>query len=273
MKSIMKKMAVVFTALVLATLFCVPAFAAEDTGNGFADEYYRLIDMADLLSDAEEASLLDALDEISLRQKMDVVIVTTETLDGSDVVSFADDLYDYCQFGYGSNRDGLLLLISMEDRDWYISTCGYGITAFTDAGIQYIGKQMTEDLSDGNYEAAFDTFIKLCDEFITQARTVKPYDRSNLPRGQMPALWALIAIIVGVTIAVITVSQMKASLKTVRHQALAKNYVRDGSLNITQSKDLFLYRTVSRTERERDSGSSTHTSSSGSTHGGGGGKF
>lgn len=48
------------------------------------------------------------------------------------------------------------------------------------------------------------------------------------------------------------------------------------SLNITEKRDLFLYRTVSRTAKpknESSGGSSTHTSSSGSTHGGGGGKF
>lgn len=50
-----------------------------------------------------------------------------------------------------------------------------------------------------------------------------------------------------------------------------------GSMNITESRDMFLYDTVTRTAKPKDNdsggGSSTHTSSSGSTHGGGGGKF
>lgn len=50
-----------------------------------------------------------------------------------------------------------------------------------------------------------------------------------------------------------------------------------GSMNITESRDMFLYNTVTRTAKPKDNdsggGSSTHTSSSGSTHGGGGGKF
>lgn len=135
----------------------------------------------------------------------------------------------------------MLLLISMEDRDWYITTCGYGITAFTDAGIQYIGGQMKDDLSAGNYAAAFRTYIEKCDEFITQARTGKPFDKSSLPRSPMSAIWIPISLIVGIAIAVITVGGMKAQLKTVRFQPEAKNYIRDGSLNITQSRDLFLY--------------------------------
>ena len=52
-----------------------------------------------------------------------------------------------------------------------------------------------------------------------------------------------------------------------------------GSMKLTNQRDLYLYREVHRTERPKESsssdsgGSSTHTSSSGSTHGGGGGSF
>lgn len=93
---------------------CIPAAAAEGTGEGFAEEYFRLIDAAELLSDSEEETLLQALDEVSGRQRLEVAIVTTDTLEGRDIVSYADDLYDYCQFGYGENKDGVMLLVSKE---------------------------------------------------------------------------------------------------------------------------------------------------------------
>ncbi|MGM9624082.1 MAG: TPM domain-containing protein, partial [Eubacteriales bacterium] len=159
------------------------------------------------------------------------------------------------------------------DGDWYVSTCGYGITAFTDAGIRYIGKQLKQDMKDGNYAEAFRGFINLCDAFLTQARTDRPFDKSNLPREPMSAIWIPMSVIVGIIIAVIVVGGMKGALKTVRFQSEAKNYIKDGSLQITGSRDMFLYRTLSRTERSKDTGSSTHASSSGMTHGGGGGKF
>lgn len=274
MKRIMKKITAAMAVLVLTVLFCIPAAASEETGEGFADEYPRLMDTANLLSDEEEERLLDALDEVSRRQKLEIAIISTDTLEGSDIASFADDLYDYCEFGYGKDKDGVLLLVSVEDHDWYISTHGYGITAFTDAGIQYIGRQMKNDLSEGNYAKAFRTFTQNCDEFITKARTDRPFDKSNLPREPMSAIWILISLIVGIVIAVVVVGQMKAELKTVRFQPKAENYIKEDSLKITESRDLFLYRTVDRTEKSKeDSGSSTHTSSSGETHGGGGGKF
>lgn len=183
----------------------------------------------------------------------------------------------YGNFGYGESKDGALLLISIEDNDWYISTCGYGITVFTDAGIEYIGKQIKGDLSDGNFAGAFDKFADLCDDFITQARTGEPYDVKNLPKEPLSLIWIPIAIVVGFVLSLIIVGNMKAKLKTVRFQAAASNYIKDNSLNINERRDLFLYNTVTRTAKPKNDdsggGSSTHTSSSGTTHGGGGGKF
>lgn len=262
------------TAVLFAFLLClctaVPALAA--------DAYPRLDDEAGLLSDSEAQALLEKLDEISLRQSVDVVVVTTPDLGGYDTpVEYADDLYDYRGYGYGSSKDGLLLLISMETRDWYISTCGFGITAFTDDGIEYIGEQITPYLSDGDYAGAFDTFADLCDTFITQAYTGEPFDQDNMPRQPLSLIWIPISIGLGIILALIVVGCMKSKLETVRSQAAANSYLKPGSLNITNSSDLFLYHTVTRTEipknNDSDGGSSTHTSSSGTTHGGGGGKF
>lgn len=268
-----KKLSVLFLAIVLCLCIARPVSAAES--EGFVDQYYRVLDMADLLTDSEESALIKKLDEISLRQNMDVIIATTDDLGGYSVRDYADWLYEQCMFGYGRNKDGLILLISMEDRDWCISTCGYGITAFTDAGIEYIGEQITSDLSDGNYAAAFSSYAELCDDFITQARTGAPYDSGNLPSKPLSFIWIPIALFVGFIIAKIFVGNMKSELKTVRKQAAANSYVKSGSMNITESRDLFLYRTVTKTARPKNtsSGSSTHRSSSGTSHGGGSGKF
>ena len=105
------------------------------------------------------------------------------------------------------------------------------------------------------------------------------YDKSNLPKGPLSIVWIVISILVGVGLAMFIVGRMKAQLKTVRFQAAAGDYMKSGSLNITESRDVFLYNTVTRTAKPKNTdsgssgGSSTHTSSSGTTHGGGGGKF
>lgn len=266
-----KKISLILSVVFLCFITAIPVCA----NDGFADQYYRVIDMADLLTKSEENALIEILDELSIRQNMDVTVATTDDLEGFSVRDYADILYEQCQFGYGASNDGLILLISMEDRDWYISTCGYGIYSFTDAGIQYIGNQILPELSAGNYYTAFEKYATLCDEFITQARTGQPYDYGNLPRGELSLVWIPISLVIGFIFAQVIVGNMKNQLKTVRSQATANSYVKKNSMNITSSRDLFLYHTVTRIAKPKNnsSGSSTHRSSSGTRHGGGGGKF
>ena len=41
---------------------------------------------------------------------------------GKTAEAYADDYYDYNGYGYGENDDGLLLLVSMGEREWAITT-------------------------------------------------------------------------------------------------------------------------------------------------------
>lgn len=260
----MKKYTAILCVLLLCLFAALPVFA-----EGAAP---RLVDGADYLTDAEEAALLSKLDDISTRQGMDVVIVTAPTLDGKDITPFADDFYD--ENGY--RPDGILLLIADLEREWAISTAGYGITAFTDAGQEYLTEQFLGDLSDGQYAAAFDTYAALCDGFITQAKAGSPYDVDTLPKEPFSVGGSLaISLIIGFVAALIATGIMKGKLKSVHAQVAASQYVKPGSLKVTESRELFLYRQMQVRKREKDEegGSSTHKSSSGRTHGGSKGKF
>lgn len=277
----MKKRVITF---VLAVFICfasvIPAFAEE----GFADLYYRVVDGSGLLQDTDREELILKLDEISVRQKMDVVVMTTEGTEGYSIETYADDMYKACSYGYGESLDGVMLLIDMESRSWYITTCGYGITAFTDSGIQYIGEQMTSYLSSGDYVGAFNIYAEKCDEFITLARNGEPFEWGNASSGEkgdepLSVIWIPISVVIGVVIALVVVGNMKGKLKTVKKKKEAGTYVRNGSLVVNENYDTFLYSQVTKapipkqTSSSGGSGSSTHTSSSGTTHGGGGGKF
>ena len=128
-------------ALILAAALAVPVFAVE---GGFADLYYRVNDSAEVLTEDEDNELEASLEELSVRQSFDVVIATIESLESVDydnMETYADDLYDYCQFGYGSDMDGVLLLVSVGDlpvdkgaaRKWMLgltaalSAASYGV--------------------------------------------------------------------------------------------------------------------------------------------------
>ncbi len=248
----------------------------------------RVVDSADLLSSDEEASLEAKLEEISERQQFEVVVVTENTLDGKSPMDYADDYYDYYGYGYGADRDGCLLLLAMDTRDWWISTTGYGITALTDYGIQYVGDEFVDGLGSdhSDFYSGFVAYADTVDKLVSDAKSGNVFDTNNntynyeqdTKSGISPSS-VIISLVIALIIGLIAVGFVKSSYKPVKFNRGAANYLVDGSLVLTQSYDNFLYSNVTSHRIETDSGSgggggsSTHTSSSGSSHGGGGGKF
>ena len=271
-------------ALALFFILSITLPVCAESGDGFNSPYARLQDDAALLSSDEYNEVLSRLDELCERQSFDVVIHTTEDMDGySSVVAYADDYYDYNGYGYGEDRDGIILVVAMNTRDLYISTCGFGITAFTDYGIDTLLDDVKGYFSDGDYYGGFCSFISEADEYITSAKNGSPYDindgdyyYSSERSGFFNFTWLMASLIMGLVCALIIVGTMKAQLKTVRPALAAGSYVRKDSIKVKSERDIYLYRNVSRTEIVRESssgGSSTHVSSSGTTHGGGGTTF
>lgn len=278
MRTLNKRVAGIFSALILPVLFLSAGLRLTASA---ADGLPRLVDMADLLSDSEEADLSYMLDEISERQQVDVVVVTVDSMEGESATAYSDDFYDYNGYGFGEDRDGILLLVSMEERDWSITTRGYGITVVTDAGRDYISETIVDDLGLEDYVSAFTNFATLCDDFITQANEGTPYDADNLPdEGGFGIIGSfVIAYGIAFIIALISTGIMKGQLNSVHSQSGADTYMKQDSMQLTKKNDMFLYTRVDRRkkpEKEPQSpsgGSTTHTSSSGATHGGGSGKF
>lgn len=257
-----KRIYLTFATAVLTLMMGMSAFAAKD----------YVIDDAGLITEEQEEKLQNKLEDINDKYDSDVVIVTVDSLGGKSSEAFADDYYDYN--GYGS--DGILLLISMEDRDWAISTKGFGIKAFTDAGQGFLVKQFKPSLSNGDYYKAFDTYADWCDDYLQHAKDGKPYDVGNMPKLPLSKIWIAIAGAIGSLFGGGMVGSMKSQLKSVHRQSGASHYS-TGSIDLNTQVDHFMYRKVDRTERAQSSGSgggsSTHRSSSGSMHGGSHGKF
>lgn len=242
----------------------------------YADALYpRLTDEADVLTDSEEAEILEKLDKISSDKQVDIVICTVPSVGEYSAMDYADNLFEDRFYGMGDDRSCILLMVSVAPSDWHITTAGYGITAVTDVGIDYIGEQITPMMSDGNFADAFLEYASLCERFIDMARSGNPFDADDLPREPFPFVRNfMICLVIGAIAAWIMTGKKKAQLITVRKQTAAKNYTRDGSLKINESKDFFLYKTVTKREKSNSSGSSsTHATRSGTTVGGGGGKF
>ncbi|MBQ8981677.1 MAG: TPM domain-containing protein [Eubacterium sp.] len=234
----------------------------------FANDYEFVVDNGNLLTDEEEAKLETELDEVFSETGLCPVVLTVSSLEGKTAEAYADDYYDNADDYYDNNaypEDGCLLLVRVSDvagdSDWHLSTKGEAINKINDANIEELGNACVPKLKSGDYYGAFHEYGNLVVKFSNKAKT---------------ATFKSIAIsfIIALIIAFIVIMSVKKSYKPVQFNRSAANYLVDGSLQVTQGYEHFLYANVTKTARSDDSnGSSTHTSSSGSTHGGGGGKF
>ena len=261
-----------------------------DLGNVGKSLFGYLVDEAELLTDDQISELKAKLEEMSTRLNFDFVVYIEPSYSGSydDIQDFADDIFDFLGYGYGPDKDGALFLLCMEERQWHISTHGYGITAFTDYGIDRIRSEITPYLKDGDYYEALELFTQIGKKYVTSARDGEPFDRNSSSDDDFydyddgfyfSWFYAFVSLIVGVIGGFIGAGILRSKMRTVRPRNSAESYVRENSMVLNDSHDIFLYSTVSQTERPQDDdndsggGSSTHVSSSGETHGGGGGSF
>ena len=234
-------------------------------------------DNASLLT-AEEVLKLEAKSvAIKERYNFDVVIVTTsDTLDKSPM--------DYSNDFYRSNnyhKDGIIFLISMADRDFDISTFNYGEEVFTDDyGLDYLFEKIIPYFSRGEYNEGFSTFLNHADTFLLQAKSGTPYNINNKivstdsESEGIPKHIIMIGVIIGaLIISVIAIVMMASKMNTKKPKNLAKDYVNNESIKMTDQSDLFLYKNVVKKAKPKRTKNSSGGSISSSRSSGRSGKF
>lgn len=220
-------------------------------------------DGAELLTDEEEMKLEGRLREVSEAFGAQIAVVTEPTLNGAYIGNYAGLFYDDAGYGYGEERAGVLLLVSMEDpKECYILGNGFAAEAVDDYNIELILDEIVPDLTAGNYASSFSAFADECEYYLNAYVNGTPFQV-----GQSLA----IALVIGLIVSFITVMVLKGQLKSVVRQNQANAYVRRGSLKLTQSGDYFLYRNVTRTAKPQNNDSTG--SRGGSSRSGGGRRF
>ena len=220
-----------------------------------------LYDDADLLTDEQESALTEKLEDISHACDAQIVIATMASMDGGDIDSFVDYLYDSMGFGYGEDHDGVLLLVCMDPREYRILSNGYAGVAIGPDQIDTLCDIVEFYLSDGNYSTAFNLFANECEEFLEYYLEGSPFKvGKNL----------MISLVIGIIAGLIVAFILKGQLKSVRKQDSARVYVKQDSLQITYARDIFLYRNVTCTKKqERVESSSSGSGSTARSKGGG----
>ncbi len=111
-----------------------------------------VLDQARVLSDSEEMDLEDRIKELDLSRTVEVGVLTVNTLDGEDVATVAVDVANKWGVGKKDVDNGVMILIAIDDRDWFIAS-GYGVEGvLPDAILKRIGeKDFPANFRSGNY--------------------------------------------------------------------------------------------------------------------------
>lgn len=222
-----------------------------------ASSHY-VIDHAGLLTENQQQELEERCALFHSEYGMDLVLLTVNGLNGKTPMVYADDYFDA---NYGAH--GILLLINIGERDWYISVTGNAIDAFIDNDLINMEEDLLPYLSSGRFYDGFENFISDAEYYV-----------ADEPVSDLEAI-LFMTIPAGAVVAGIVLLIMRGTMNTKTAQRGATNYEIENSYHLRTHQDLFLYSNVTKRPKPQNntSGGGTHRSSSGHTHSGRGGKF
>ena len=253
---------------------CPPAGSGEDVGveepvQGSVTMQY-VFDVADLLPYEKWEKLEARAEAISQKQDCGVYFALvddyTEYGNGS-VFEVTYQLYHNNQLGVGDGRDGVIVLLSMEERDYAMFVYGeYAEYAFDEYGQEKLEEKFLGFFEYDDWYGGISHYLDACDEFLTKADEGDPV---------RPSYWENILLVTGLSCLVsgAVCFWLLRSMKTVRAKDKADTYVSKGGLHLTQQLDQFSHTTVTRTKIQKESSGGSTYSESGGGGSGRSGKF
>ena len=240
------------------------------------NEEEKIYDFADLYTDEEEKNLYSAVYDYTQRRNLDLVIVTIND-NFESTQEYADDFYDYNNFGYGTDRDGLLFLVDMENRYVYISATGGAMSLYPDVECNMITEQVYTYFSDQNYYDGTYQMIKTLDTYYEISYNDSNIDEYKYNTADVNYLYVFIFATVCTIIGIVILIKRNDLVKVA---TTSEEYYDKGSIGVHRIKDVVIGHHVTKHAIQRDTGShgggfsgGGHISSSGSSHTGGGHKF
>lgn len=224
-------------------------------------------DDAGLLTAEEEEELEAECGRLLQEHGTGVYIITTPDFGGGDIKDWQRQIFSQYNLGAESAGSGVMLAISMAERDWGLVGFGAAQETFSTYARERLGSLILDDLSDGEFYQAFSGYLSIADDCLLAAEEGNPYTEQHRYREgwRFPVIFGVSFLLsLGISAAIVLV--WKKQMNTRVRQDGAMEYLKAGSFYLTNQSDLFLYHTVSRTQRpKQDSsggGGSMHSDSS-----------
>ena len=176
---------------------------------------------------------------------------------GSEPYAAAANIYNQEDFGIGDQRSGVLLLLSMQDRDvaLYVrdGDAGKAIGKYAQG---LLAESYLDYFRSDDWFGGFRAYLTTCGDMLEQAAQGHPVKKplsASLGTG----------IVIGVALALVICLILKGKMKSVRQGAQADAYVSADGLHLTERYDLYTHTTETRQKISKDSGSQSGGGGSG----------
>ena len=269
----MKRLFSVALIVVLAMMLAAGAAASAESAQELP---YYVSDTANLTTAEQWQKLETAAERISDRYGCGVYVVSLQDYRDygsySNIRNFSEDFYNRYRLGLGQNRNGILLVLSMEERDY--SLIAYGSDAhyaFTDYGKEVLANSFLDDFKRNDWNGGFADYISGCEQLLSRAAEGQPVDVQYESRSGIPPELST-GIIIGVPLLVSfgACEGMKRRMKPVKPQNRADEYIVPGGIHFNLKRDVFVNRTVSRTVIRSENRDSSYGGGGGTTVNSGG---
>ncbi|MBE6893204.1 MAG: hypothetical protein E7482_04245 [Ruminococcaceae bacterium] len=265
-----KRIISILFAIILVLGMSTAVFAAAED----VEFDTMVVDIPDILTDEEEREFDNRAWEMTQKYGCAVYIMITDTLEGYEAWEYNEILYSQLGLGYGSEKSAIVLLLSMNERQYDIMAHGYGNTAFTDYGKDVMAERFLDDFAVDDWYWGLNDYLNTCDEFLEMAANGEPFDVGSEGDSFGANLFGvLIATIVSCVIALVVCLIFKAQMKTARLATEAHDYQKE--LNLINHYDRFSHRDIRRVynppqDNDNNSGGGTTINAGGFSHKSGG---
>lgn len=252
-----------FWQTVEAFLYELDRFTRTNQLGSFIELEY-VTDDAQLLTSEQEVELNSLAQAISQQYGCGLYLMTVEDWRDysgkEDAFNATWDIYHRRRLGFGSERNGLIVMLSMAERDCTLFVYGdHAENAFNLYGQEQLELQYLDNFKQDDYYGGYLDYLNTAREYLALESVGDPV-RDN-PTGLI-LLFMAIAWLIALAITMVLYNKMK-NVKTMKHAA---NYISAAGLHLYNEEDTY----ITTTYEVREIESKSETSSSGSRSGGGG---
>lgn len=280
-----KRFVTLLVMLCLLTSLTVPVFATDNT--------YVFETTGALLSSEEVARLEQQCVDAAAAYGCGIYVVTLNDFSEyhADPYEAAQVIYRGMDFGVGENKNGIMLMLSMSERDYALICYGdIANSVFTDSRQGVIIDDFLDDFSVNDWEGGLTDFVEnsvyaLANFDGTIGESYDGYYDNGVYYEETPVnrVWYVVSQFglaiggISLVVALVVCLIMKNGMKTARIATRAGEYIPKGGVKLTVRQDIFTHTTRQVIHHERNNssggGGGGHTSVGGGGFSGRSGKF